>query len=62
MPYNYDELKDALTDYYGTAMFSGNPAAMMDLSRVQNASEEELLRTALQNGFDLSRYTKMPWE
>jgi hypothetical protein len=30
----------------------------MDLIHVQQATNEELLHTALQNGFDLSRYTK----
>ncbi len=49
-------LRRELEDYFGTAMFSGNPMAMMDLQRVQNASPEELRRIALQNGFDPNKY------
>ena len=58
MSYDYKNLQNALTDYFGTAMVSGNPAAMIDLIQVQQSTNEELLRTAQQNGFDLSRYTK----
>ena len=45
-----DDLKNKLKDYYGTAMFSGNPMAIIDLSRVENASEEELQRLAEKAG------------
>ena len=66
MSYDYKNLQNALTDYFGTAMASGNPAAMIDLIQVQQSTNEELLRTAQQNGFDLSRYTKNadynPWK
>ena len=66
MSYDYKNLQNALTDYFGTAMHSGNPAAMMDLIHVQQSTNEELPRTAQQNGFDLSRYTKNtddnPWK
>ena len=58
MSYDYKNLQNALTDYFGTAMHAGNPAAMMDLIHVQQSTNEELLRTAQQNGFDLSRYSK----
>jgi hypothetical protein len=47
-------------------MHSGNPAAMLDLIHVQQSTNEELLSTAQQNGFDLSRYTQKadynPWK
>ncbi len=49
-------LRRELEDYFGTAMFSGNPMAMMDLQRVQNASGWELRQIALQNGFDPDDY------
>ena len=49
-------LRRELEDYFGTAMFSGNPMAMMDLQRVQNASDWELRQIALQNGFDPDDY------
>ena len=60
MSYDYKSLQNALTDYYGTAMASGNPAAVVDLIRVSQASDAELLRTARQNGFDISKYTQKP--
>ena len=66
MSYDYKKLQSELTDYFGTAMHSGNPAAMLDLIHVQQSTNEELLRTAQQNGFDLSRYTPKtdynPWK
>ena len=37
-------------------MFSGMPAAMMDLTKVENASPEEVVEIALENHFDLSKY------
>ena len=49
-------LRRELEDYFGTAMFSGNPMAMMDLQRVQNASGQELRQIALQNGFNPDDY------
>lgn len=58
MSYDYKNLQDELTDYFGTAMCSGNPAAMMDLIHVQQSTNEELICTAQQNGFDLSKYIK----
>jgi hypothetical protein len=55
-PKDDSRLRRELEDYFGTAMFSGNPMAMMDLQRVQNASGEELRRIARQNGFDPDKY------
>ena len=49
-------LRRELEDYFGTAMFSGKPMAMMDLQRVQNASGQELRQIALQNGFNPDDY------
>ncbi len=40
--YNPDEIKEKLEDYYGTAMVSGFPMAMMDLASLEEKSEEEL--------------------
>ena len=53
---NVDELRRYLMDYYGTAAFSGLPMAMVDLSRVQSASPEEVVRIALKENVDLSRF------
>lgn len=51
-----DRLRRDLMDYYGTAMFSGFPMAVVDLSRIERASDEELIEIAQKNGVDLSEY------
>ena len=51
-----DKLRADLVDYFGTAMFNVSPLALIDLSKVENASEEELVQIALKNGFDLTKY------
>lgn len=56
MTINVEALRRDLEDYFGTAAFSGLLMAMMDLSRVENASPEELVRIAQKNGFDLTKY------
>ena len=38
-----EKLREELKDYYGTAAFNGMPQAMIDVSKIENASEEELL-------------------
>jgi hypothetical protein len=43
-------------NYYGTAAYSGMPAAMMDVINVENASPEELIELAEDAGFDLEDY------
>ncbi len=53
---DYEILRRDLIDYFGTAMFSGLPMAIMDLSRVENASYKELIEIALNNNFDLTDY------
>ena len=58
MNYQIDtnRLRRDLMDYYGTAMFSGFPMAVVDLSRIERASDEELIEIAQKNGVDLSEY------
>lgn len=51
-----DKLKADLLDYFGTAMFAASPMAMMELSKVENASGNDLIQIALDNGFDLEKY------
>ena len=46
---NTEELREKLKDYYGTAMVSGNPMAVIDLSRVEDMDEEEIRREAEKN-------------
>lgn len=49
---NSDDLRKKLKDYYGTAMFSGNPMAVIDLSRVDSANDEELEKLANKAGIN----------
>ena len=49
-------LRKDLIDHYGTASFNGFPAALVDLSRIESMSDEELVRFALKKGADLEEY------
>ena len=51
-----DRLRRDMKDYYGTAMFNASPIAVMDLSRVERASDMEIVEIAQKNGVDLSDY------
>lgn len=48
-----DALRSNMEDYIGTAMFSGFPAAFLDLSDTQRMSGNELCRKAEELGIDL---------
>ena len=52
-----EALRDDLIEYFGTAMMSGFPMAIMDLSDVENASDLKLIMLAEKAGFDLNNYT-----
>ena len=56
MNIDIDKLRNDLINYFGTAMASGYGMAVLDLSRVERASDEELVRIALECGFDLNDY------
>ena len=58
---DYDRLRSDLMDNYGTAMCSGFPMAVMDLGRVERASESELLQIAHKEGYNLEKYKNNPW-
>ena len=55
---DFDRLRSDMMDYYGTAMVGGFPMAVMDLSRVEHASEEQLLGIAQEQRRDLRKYLK----
>lgn len=55
---NTYKLRKDLEDYFGTAMFSGNPQAMMDLERVKRASDSELISIARRCGVNINNYTE----
>lgn len=56
MSLDYSRLRRDLVEYFGTAL-SYNPCAIFNVNKVQNASEEELKKIAISNGFKLSNYT-----
>lgn len=51
-----ERLRKDLIDYFGIAMFNGLPQAIIELSRVENASPSELINIAQNNGFDINDY------
>ena len=53
-----DRLREDMKDDFGTAMMSGMPAAVMDLSKVESASDEELLRMAEKRQMNLRKYMR----
>jgi hypothetical protein len=59
--FDYESLRSDLMDNYGTAMCSGFPMAVMDLGRVERASESELLQIADREGYNLDKYKNDPW-
>ena len=59
--FDFESLRSDLMDNYGTAMCSGFPMAVMDLGRVERASESELLQIAQKEGYNLNKYKNNPW-
>ena len=51
-----ERLRSDLMDYFGTAMAGGFPMAVIDLSRIERASDQELVEIARRNGMDLRKY------
>ena len=51
-----ERLRRDLEDNYGTAMASGFPMAMMEMSEVEKASNRELIEMARETHADLSKY------
>ena len=49
-------LRQNLKDYYGTAMFNASPAAVIDLSAVEKATDQEIVEMAEKMGMDLKKY------
>ncbi len=53
--FDIERLREDLINYFGTACFY-NKTAIMDLIKVEKATDEELIEIAIQNHFDLERY------
>ena len=56
MNINIEKLKEDLMNYFGTAMFSVSPLAMIELSKIEKASNQEIIKIAIDNKFDLNEY------
>ena len=52
---DYERLREDLMSYFGAAM-QIYPVAVMDLVKVERATEEQLVELAIQTGFNLSNY------
>lgn len=51
-----DRLRRDLMDYYGTALISASPIAVVELSKVESASDMELVELAQKSRIDLNGY------
>ena len=51
-----NQLRKDLIDYYTSAMFIVSGAAMKDLINVEKATDEEIIKIAINNNFDLNNY------
>ena len=56
MNIDFERLRQDLIDYFGTAMTIGFGTAIIDISKIENASNEELINIAKQNGFNINNY------
>ena len=45
-----EKIKNELIDYYGTAMMNGFPMAVMELSDIENLSDDEIIALAEELG------------
>ena len=55
MNYDYERLRKDLAEYFGSAL-AYNPMAIIDVNRVQNATNIELEEIARKNKITLSDY------
>lgn len=53
-----DKLRKDLIEHFTAAMFIVSPVAMLDLSKVERVSNEEIIKIAIENKFDLNKYLK----
>ena len=56
MEIDVEKLRKDLIDYLGTAMFNVSPVAVMDLTKVEKATPQELINIANFYHFDLTEY------
>lgn len=51
-----ERLRNDLMNYYLGASFMVNPAAMMDVQRVKNATDEDLIKIAIKEKVNIVNY------
>lgn len=56
MTIDVDKLRAYMINYYGTAAFSGMPVAILDASKAQSMSAEKLVRLAMKEKIDLTKF------
>ena len=56
MNIDYEKLRSDLIDYFGSAMFSELSMAIVDLSKIETASNNELIEIAIKNNWDITKY------
>lgn len=56
MEIDIDKLREDLLDEFNAAYFAGFKVAIIDITRIENASPEQLIQIALDNNIDLSNY------
>lgn len=55
MEINFDRLRSDLINYYGSGIYV-YPIALLSVIKVDMCSEEELIKIALSNNFNLEKY------
>lgn len=53
-----ERLRNDIINYYQSAMFMVSPLAMMDMQQVQNATDEWIIKKAIDLKIDLNKYIK----
>ena len=56
MNIDVEKLREDLIDYYGTAMFNASPLAIIELTKIEKATDKEIIQIAIDNKFDLNEY------
>ena len=51
-----EALRQDIIDYYGTAAYGFYPAAYTDVASIENATDEEVVKKAMELHFDLNKY------
>ena len=53
---NIEKLRDDLINYYGTALYNSSPLAIIELSKIERSNDEEIIKIAIENNFNLNKY------